>query len=278
MPLPERALTSIVLNCEGHTILFDCGEGTQSAARKAGVSLMKTEIIALTHYHGDHILGLPGLLQSMSCLGRTKDLLIVGPEGIPDAMGPIMELAGNLTFEVGVREIEEPIELFPEAVLTPVPTRHRCKSNGYIFTLDRAGVFDMEKAEALGVDKSDWGKLQHGEAVGDITPDMVLGEKRKGLKVVYSGDSLPCDNLTKAAEGADLFFCEATYATEDRQKKATEYGHMTFAQACDTGKGEKKTVLVHFSQMIEDPSVYSLPENCEAGKDGMKFELKFDSR
>ena len=278
MPLPERALTAAVLNCNGHTILFDCGEGTQSAARKAGVSLMKCEIIALTHFHGDHIFGLPGLLQTMSCLGRQSKLTIIGPKGIEEALRPIMELSGELTYEVSIQEMREPIHIFPEATLSCFKTKHRCQSIGYSFTLDRPGIFQVDKATELGVDKEDWGKLQHGISVGKVSPEMVLGEKRKGLKVVFSGDTMPCDELEKAAEDADLFICEATYAEDEHTEQAENYGHMTFSQACRTGRKAARTVLVHFSQMIEDPEIYELSGNAEVGTDGMQIILDFEQR
>ena len=278
MPLPDRALTAVLLSSDGHTILFDCGEGTQSAARKAEVSLMKVEIIALTHYHGDHIFGLPGLLQSMSCLGRTQDLLITGPSGIEKALSPIMDLAGNLSFKVTLKEMTEPIEIYPEAVLSSFKTRHRCQSIGYKFSLGRPGMFNAEKAAMLGVDKSDWGKLQHGISVGDVTPEMVLGKRRDGLNFVFSGDTMPCDSLAEASRGADLLICEATYAEDDMENQAREYGHMTYSQACSVGKEAKRTVLAHFSQVIEDPSAYELPDGVEPGTDGLKIELNFASR
>ena len=106
MPLPDRALTAAVLTCTGHTILFDCGEGTQTAARRCGVSLMTADIIAITHYHGDHILGIPGLLQTMFSMGRTQELILIGPRGLKDALQPILQLAGWLSFPVRLMERE----------------------------------------------------------------------------------------------------------------------------------------------------------------------------
>lgn len=276
LPLPDRGLTSVALSCNGHTILFDCGEGTQRAARKYGISLMKCEIIALTHYHGDHIFGIPGLLQTMNVLGRDMPLFIVGPKGIEKALEPIMTLVGALNYEVFLLENDEPIEIFPEAVLTSFKTYHKGESSGYIFSLGRPGEFSVEKAKALGVDKNDWGKLQHGQTIGDITPEMVLGERRKGLKFVISGDTVACDELREAADGADLFICEATFAGDEFEEQASKYKHMTFSQAVEVGSKAEKTVLVHFSQMIDDVNAYPLPENVIAAEDGMSFTLEFD--
>ena len=164
VPLPDRALTAVALTCGGHTILFDCGEGTQAAARKADVSLMKTDIIALTHYHGDHVFGLPGLLQTMFCLGRTEPLYITGPVGLEEELAPILKLAGWTSYEIilfrlpdGGLRLEELGKGWPsEARLTSFKTEHRVPSQGYCFTLSRAGKFLPEKAKALGVPMLRW--------------------------------------------------------------------------------------------------------------------------
>ena len=173
MPLPERALTSVHLTCGGRSILFDCGEGTQCSARKAQVSLMKTDLVALTHYHGDHLFGLPGLLQTLGCLGRTDPLFITGPEGLEDAMHPIFQLAGPLPFSVPLITLPpDGISLHAflphwsgDAFLSPVPTCHRVPSQGYCFTLRRPGKFDAEAAQSLKIPQRQWSKLA---TLGDV--------------------------------------------------------------------------------------------------------------
>lgn len=295
-PIPERALTSALLTCEGHSVLFDCGEGTQSAARKAGVSLMKTDIIALTHYHGDHIFGIPGLMQTMFSAGRTETLYFAGPEGLADVIATFMKLAGALSYDVGLIEIPadglrlcELVEGWPKAaMLTSFPTKHRCRSQGYSFTLSRAGKFSTERAEALGVPLKQWRTLQNGISVEVngkmILPEQVLGEPRKGLKVVFTGDTAMCDSLIEGAKGADLMICEATYGENEQAELAVERGHMNFAQAAMTAKraGVKELWLSHYSQIITRPSAY-LP-NAEkifpaskCGYDGLSKTLNFDS-
>ena len=171
MPLPDRALTAAAAECVGHSLLFDCGEGTQAAARRAGVNLMKLDAICLTHYHGDHIFGLPGLLQTLGCQGRTRPLVLYGPAGL-DAIWPALRtLTGPLPYPIRARQLEkDPVDLaafgWPAgAQLLPIPTRHRVPSRGYALTLPRAGRFLPEKARALGVPVADWKKLQHGETV-----------------------------------------------------------------------------------------------------------------
>ena len=293
-PTPQRALAAACAVCQGRGVLFDCGEGTQTAARKAGVSLMKADVIALTHYHGDHIFGLPGLMQTMSVLGRTTPLTIVGPAGIDAELAPIMTLTGRVGFDIRLTTLPpEGVALnsinekWPAgARLTAFPTVHRVPSQGYCLTLDRPGAFLPEKARALGVPVKRWGLLQRGQSVrvgeGVVTPDAVLGPPRSGLKLVFSGDTAACDSLADAAKDADLLICEATYAGDDQAELAAEYGHMVFSQAADIARraGVRRLWLTHFSQMIEDPAA-ALPAAtaifpaAEVGEDGMKATLRF---
>lgn len=294
IPLPDRALTAAQLVCGGHSILFDCGEGTQSAARKAGVSLMKTDIIALTHFHGDHIFGLPGLLQTMNSMGRLEPLYILGPAGLKKELAPLVELVGWLAYELRLVELDqEGVELntltsgWPNgAKLASFPTEHRVTSQGYVFTLPRAGKFLPEKAKALGVPNNQWRFLQKGEPVvlegRTILPEQVMGSPRRGLKVVFSGDTAKCDALIQAAQQADLLICEATYGENDQAQLALDHGHMNFAHAGQTAAeaDARQLWLAHYSQMIEDPQQYL--ENAQAhfpntlcGEDGMHCTLTF---
>lgn len=296
LPLPDRALTAVVLTCAGHSILFDCGEGTQTAARKAGVSLMKADLIALTHYHGDHIFGLPGLLQTMCCLNRTEPLYITGPVGLKEELAPILKLAGWTSYEIVLIPFpEEGLRLdtlakgWPtEAKLAAFPTEHRVPSQGYCFTLDRAGKFMPERAKVLGVPVNQWGLLQKGQSVQTggnlIRPDQVLGEPRKGLKFVFTGDTAACPSLASAAADADLLISEATYGENEQEALAIDHGHMNFAQASSMAAqaGVKRLWLAHYSQMIEDPKTY-LPNaaaifpNAVCGEDGMRLSLRFEN-
>lgn len=295
MPLPERALTSVFLACDGHSILFDCGEGTQTAARKAGVSLMKTDIIALSHYHGDHVFGLPGLLQTMNSTGRKEPLYITGPDGLKSALYPLLTLAGALGFEIiplklpdGGLELDGLIRDFKHgARLTPFKTDHRVSSQGYCFTLSRPGKFNPEKAKALGVPVEMFKTLQRGQSViaddKTVLPEQVLGAPRKGLKFVFSGDTSYCAPLVEAAENADLCVFDATYAENEQASAAVEHGHMNFAQAAAAAAeaNAKQLWLVHYSQMIKDPSEYienarRIFENTVCGYDGLSAALEFE--
>lgn len=293
-PIPERALSCALLTCEGHSILFDCGEGTQSAARRAGVSLMKTDVIALTHYHGDHIFGIPGLLQTMFSMGRTETLYFAGPSGLTEVMSLILRLTGELSYEIGLIEIpsgglklHELVDGWPtEAILEKFPTRHRCVSQGYSFTLGRVGKFNPSKAQELGVPLKLWRVLQKGESVfvdgKEIAPEQVLGDRRKGLKVVFTGDTAMCKSLIEASKGADLLICDATYGDDAHSETATERGHMNFSQAakCASLAGAGTLWLTHYSQIVTRPSVF-LPKaqeifpNTICGHDGLSVTLNF---
>ena len=295
MPLPDRALSAAYLSCAGRGILFDCGEGTQAAARRAGVSLMKTDIIAISHFHGDHYFGLPGLLQSMNALDREEALYILGPECIGQELEPILKLAGYLKYELRILPMEggelmlrDICPGFPHgSKLSAFKTKHRVESIGYAFTLPRAGKFMPEKAEALGLPREFWGKLQRGEAVEHegscVEPGMVLGEARRGIKIVYSGDTAVCPELLQAAADADLLISEATYGLDEQAELAAEYGHMCFAQAAKIAAeaGARRLWLTHYSPMIKEPEEYVenavavFPET-ECGYDGKSIKLSFE--
>ena len=291
MPVPGRALASMALSCQGRTILFDCGEGTQLVLRRCHVSPARIDLIALTHFHGDHIFGLPGLLQTIACLGRTEPLFFAGPEGLERALQPIFALAGPMPFEIrglrlGVKgfDLKQIHPAFPAlSALSAIPTEHRVPSQGYAFSLRRAGRFDPEKARALGVPVKDWSRLQKGERVGRVKPAQVLGSERPGLKVVFSGDTKPCRALEKAARGADLLVHEATYADASDTDAAALWGHTTFPEAAKLAKRAeaKRLWLTHFSQTIDDPAAclpaaQAIFPSAEAPADGASIRLYFE--
>ena len=289
MPTPERALCSAALSCRGRTILFDCGEGTQLQMRRFHVSAARVDLIALTHYHGDHIFGLPGLLQTIACLGRTEPLYFAGPEGIERALAPIFALAGPMPFELRAVETKKGADLsaflpgWPQgSVLQSVPTEHRAPSVGYVFRLRRAGKFLPERAEALGVPKRDWSRLQKGETVSGVRPAQVMGPERTGLTVAFSGDTQPCRRFRNAVKGADLLIHEATYGSDADRDDAVRFGHSTFPGAAKLAAEAqvKRLWLTHVSQTIED-AADALPlarahfPAAEAPEDGHSIELIF---
>ena len=290
-PLPGRALTAALLSCGGHAILFDCGEGTQSAARAAGVNALGVDMIALTHYHGDHTFGLPGLLQTMNVQGRAAPLVITGPGDLKQALAPILALVGWTAYPIALVPMPgEGLRLpgWPDgARLSAFPTRHTVPSQGYVFELARAGRFDPERARALNVPQALWKTLQRGEKVNvgnrQVEPREVMGPPRKGIKFVFSGDTRPCERLVEAARDADLFICEATFADDAQAEAANRHGHTLFSQAGEMAAraGAKRLWLAHYSHMVEDPPAALLQAQArfpraECGEDGKRITLRFE--
>ena len=297
LPQPDRALSAAVFSVNGRHILLDCGEGTQLALHRARISPMKIDLIALTHYHGDHILGLPGLLQTMDTMNRTAPLIITGPaEGHEPVLDAILTLAGELAYPVDFRPLPPEGLLLhtlcskwpPEALLTAFSTCHRIASQGYRFSLDRARRLLTDKAEALGVPRQLWRRLQCGQLVNldgrTIRPEEVCGPARPGLTVLFTGDTAPCDAVEAAARDADLLIMDATYPDETHADKAALYGHATFAQtaALAARAHVRRLWLTHYSAMITDPmaalpAAQAIFPAAKAGTDGKRLLLTFRS-
>jgi len=295
LPQPDRALSSAVFSVGGRHILLDCGEGTQLALHRHRVSPMRITLVALTHYHGDHILGLPGLLQTMGTMGRTQPLYITGPEeGHAPILAAVLALADELPFSVEFLPVPEaglPLHALdpqwpPEATLTAFPTLHRIASQGYHLQLGRMRRLNTEKAAALGIPKRLWRTLQSGQSVtvGErlILPEVVCGPERPGLTAVFTGDTAPCESVEAAAKEADLLIMDATYPSEKHADKAALYGHSTFGQtaALASRAGVKRLWLTHYSAMITDPQQHLPPAleifpGTECGMDGMSRMLTF---
>lgn len=289
MPLPYRWLTSLMLRYNGSSLMIDCGEGTQIAVKEAGLSFKPIDILCVTHFHADHISGLPGLLLTMGNAERTEPLTIIGPQGLERVVSALRIIAPELPFSIECVEIAE-----PEANLEKngyhihaFRVRHNVTCYGYSVEIPRGGRFDVERAKALGVPLKLWNRLQKGETVEQdgavYTPDMVLGPERKGLKVTYCTDSRPTDAIVEAASGADLFICEGMYAEKDKLAKAKQYKHMTFYEAAEMAKraGVAELWLTHFSPSLmraEDymPAVRKIFANAYLGKDGKSVELMFE--
>lgn len=284
-PLPGRALSALGVTVGGRSLLIDCGEGTQTACRRWGLSMVKIDAILLTHYHGDHIFGLPGLWQTMAALGRTDPLVVAGPPGLEEVLEPFLRLAGPL-----------PYALVP-AVMTPDHRRlallggtveafrcvHRVPCCGYAFTLPRARRFDPARAVAAGIPRRLWGALQRGQEAGGFFPDQVLGPPRRGLRLVYATDTRPCDALLEAAKGADLLCMDATYPDDTDLDKARLYGHATCreAGALAAAAGVRRLWLTHYSGAVTDPAAglaaaRTLFPAARAGEDGLCLTLHFD--
>ena len=289
MPLPHRWLTSLMTRFNGSNLLIDCGEGTQIAIKKKGWSFYPIDIICFTHYHADHISGLPGLLLSMGNADRTEPVTMIGPKGLERVVNALRTIAPELPFSIQFIELTEPEQ---EIVLngyhiTAFRVNHNVLCYGYTISIERSGKFDVEAAEALHIPKQYWNRLQKGETITDadrtLTPDMVMGEKRKGIKVTYCTDTRPVDTIAEHAKHADLMICEGMYAEKEKLAKAKQYKHMTFYEAAGLAAAAepKELWLTHFSPSLvraEDylPKVREIFQNTYLGKDGKTVELDFE--
>ena len=281
-PLPDRALAAAAVTVGGRSVLLDCGEGTQVGLRRYGVSAYRLSAVLLTHYHGDHILGLPGLLQTLGSLNRTEPLTIYGPKGIEPVAQAVTALAGPQAYPVRWQVADGPFHI-DTLKITPFPLTHRVPCCGYLLALPRAGRFDPARARAAGIPMPYWKTLQRGEAVGGCTPEQVLGAPRRGLKVVYATDTRPCAALEAAARDADLLCMVATYADDADLPKAELYGHATCREtgALAAAANVRRLWLTHYSAAVTDPApglaaARTAYPAAVAGYDGLTEELEFD--
>ncbi len=289
MPLPYRWLTSLMVRYNGSSLLVDCGEGTQIAIKEKGWSFKPIDVVCFTHYHGDHISGLPGLLLTMGNADRTEPLTLIGPKGLRKVVDSLRVIAPELPFYINYIEITEPEQTFElnGYRLKAFRVNHNVTCYGYTLEIDRAGKFDVERANAAQIPQKYWGILQRGENVeseGQVyTPDMVLGPARKGIKVTYCTDTRPTDSIRVNAAKSDLFICEGMYGEKDKQKKAKEYKHMTFYEAAWLAREAqvKEMWLTHYSPSLNHPEEYMdevrqiFPE-AVAAKDRRSKELVFE--
>ncbi|MCI8947611.1 MAG: ribonuclease Z [Lachnospiraceae bacterium] len=289
MPLPYRWLTSMMVRYNGMSLLVDCGEGTQIALKEKGWSPKPVDVICFTHYHADHISGLPGMLLTMGNAERTEPLTLIGPRGLTKVVNALRVIAPELPFEIIYREITGVEECFSIGgmKIKAFKVNHNVLCYGYSVSIERAGKFQLDRAEALGIEKRYWNRLQKGETIetekGIFTPDMVLGEPRKGLKVTYVTDSRPTEGIVAHAQGSDLFICEGMYGEPEKKEKAREYKHMTFYEAAKMAKKAqvKELWLTHFSPSLvraEEymPEVKKIFSAAVAGKDGKTAELTYE--
>ncbi len=289
MPLPYRWLTSLMMRYNGHSILIDCGEGTQIAMREKGWSPNPIDIICFTHFHADHISGLPGMLLNLGNSDRTEPLLLIGPKGLERVVGNLRVIAPELPFEIRFTEITENEQTFEfdGFRLKAFKVNHSMICYGYTMEIDRAGRFDKEKAESLSIPIKMWSRLQKGETItdGDITytPDMVLGDARKGLKVTYCTDTRPTDSLREAAKDTDLLILEGMYGDPEEAEKARQKKHMTMQEAAQIAKesGTKQLWLTHYSPAMNWPDNYkdavkAIFKDAHISKDGRSIELNFE--
>ncbi|MDO5695422.1 MAG: ribonuclease Z [Eubacteriales bacterium] len=289
VPLPKRHLTALMVRYNGSNILIDCGEGTQVAIKKKGWSPYPIDTILFTHYHADHISGLPGLLLTLGNCDRREPLMICGPRGLRRVVDALRIISPQLPYEIIYKEYAEPMETWQrnDFHIRAFRVNHRVECYGYRIDIRRQGRFQVERAKELGLPCPLWGRLQHGETVEHegtmYTPDMVMGEARRGLSLVYCTDTRPTDRIVEEATDTDLFICEGMYGEGEKDQNAKRYKHMTMEEAARMAAKAKPRRMwyTHYSPANMNPKQYEkglrkIYDKIEVPKDGKSIDLKFD--
>ena len=288
LPLADRALSSLYIRVNGRAMLADCGEGTQVGIRRLGWGFRCLEGLVLTHFHGDHCTGIPGLLLSLEKAGRDEPFDIYGPAGLKRVIEGLCVIVPKLSYAVRLHEYPPEGRSFEMIGLKirAFPVNHGIPCYGYRMELERKGAFNPARAQALRVPVEAWKTLQAGESVRTglrkIRPEDVMGPARKGISLVFSTDTRPCETLSRYAAGADLAILEGMYADEGKMPLALKNHHMLFREAAEIARagGVSRLVLTHFSTSLEDPetavgaATEVFPET-RAGQDGMTIRLNY---
>ncbi|NFO02978.1 ribonuclease Z [Clostridium botulinum] len=301
MPMVNKYLSATLININGRKILIDCGEGTQVAMREIGWGFKSIDLICITHSHGDHTIGLPGLLSTMGNSGRAEKVIIVGPKGIKEIVNGLNIINPYLPYELEVVELENNDLKFIidknnmflcedndkcNLILSSLEVEHSAKCLSYSFYIKRRPRFSVEKASKNNVPKLLWSKLQNQEIVNYdnkiYTPDLVLDNARKGIKISYVTDTRPISTLPQFIKYSDLFICEGTYGSDEDIDKAIKNKHMTFRESATLAKkGEcNELILTHFSPALSDPENFlnnakEIFHNSIVAHDGLIKTLKF---
>lgn len=289
MPLPYRYLTSMMARYNGQSILIDCGEGTQIAMKEKGWSPKPIDIMCFTHYHADHISGLPGMLLTMGNAERTSPLLMIGPKGLERVVNSLRVIAPELPFPIVFKEItqEEERFQFDGFHIDAFKVCHNVICYGYRISVERNGKFQVDRAKEQNIPVACWNRLQHGESVEYegcfYTPDMVMGENRRGISVTYCTDTRPTPLIEKYAADADLLILEGMYGEREKLAKAKEHRHMMFEEAAMiAAKADPKELwLTHYSPSLTHPEEYmkdvkKIFPRAHAARDGKTVELCFE--
>lgn len=290
MPLPDRFLTALMCRLNGRLLLIDCGEGTQVAIKNIGWGFKKIDVICLTHFHADHIAGLPGLLLTIGSSGREEEMTIVGPVGVEEVVNKLRVIAPDLPYKIKFIELDKSTTKFiniKDFYIEACEVKHKVKCFAYGISVLRKGQFILEKAKGLDLPVKYWGQLQKGKDViyknNLYTSNMVMSEDRKGIKVNYCTDARPSEELNNFVKNADLFICEGLYGDDGKKEKAINYMHMVFSEACNIAKtGDVKELwLTHFSPSLLKPDEYlddviKIFENTKVGEDGMTKTVFFE--
>lgn len=263
MPLPKRFLSSLLIRHQGRQILIDCGESTQVALHLCGWSAKHIDTILITHFHGDHVVGLPGMLMTMGNQSRTEPVHIYGGGGLTRIVEGLLVVCPQLPFAVICHEIE-PEEQFQigQLQVQAIAVEHRVPCLAYSLYLPRQGKFDVERARQQQVPMELWSQLQQGEQVcwqdKCFSPQDVLGEPRRGLKLTYSTDCRPSARLVELAQDSDLYVAEGLYGDDEKQAGAAEKGHMVFSEAAAMARDAqvKALWLTHYSPAMVNPEEF----------------------
>jgi ribonuclease Z len=284
-PSAQRGLPAILVRRGGERLLFDCGEGTQRQLLRS-TGLVELEEIFLTHFHADHVLGLPGMLKTFSLRQRERPLTVYGPPGLRSLFASLRPIVGRVGFPLELVELEPNDELERDGYrIAAYANDHGVPALGFAIVEDpRPGVFDPERAKALGVTPGpDFGRLQEGETVAGVRPDQVMGEPRRGRRVVIAGDTAPCEMTRLVAFEADLLVHEATFLDEEADR-AAETRHSTARQAAElaAAAGVGMLALTHISpryggKAVRDEARAAF-ENTVVPRDFDGIEIPFPER
>ena len=249
-PSPRRGLPATLVRRGGDRLLVDCGEGTQRQLMRS-VGLIELEELLITHFHADHVLGLPGMLKTFALRQRERELTVYGPRGLRRLFELLQPVVGRLTFPLTLVELEPNDELERDGYrICAFDVDHGAQGLGYALVEEpRPGVFDPERARELGLTPGpDFGRLQRGETVDGVRPDQVMGEERRGRKLVLSGDTAPCDMTRLVAWEADVLVHEATFLDEDAERaRETRHSTATGAAGLAAAAGVDLLALTHLS-------------------------------
>jgi len=284
-PLPDRALTSLYIRFDGRAVLIDCGEGTQIQMRKFGLRFKPIEAILITHFHADHMAGLPGLLLTLGNEGRTEPLTMYGPVGLEKTVNSLRAIFPELPYEIRFREFGMEEDFHVNVIGLDVdifPADHGIDCLGYCFNLNRPGRFDPQAAKAKGIPQKLWGRLQKGESVDGFTPADVLGEPRKGIRFLYSTDTRPVPAIEAFGQEADLLILEGMFGEPEKQLRAETSHHMMMQEAAQIAAktNARELWLTHYSPANPEPEQFdaelkSIFENTVIAGDGQSMTLQF---
>jgi ribonuclease Z len=287
MPLPHRWLSSVLIRYQSHLVLFDCGEATQISLQQLGWGIKAIDLVLISHVHGDHVAGLPGLLLTQGNSGRTTPLDILGPPGVAEVVAKLRVIAPFLPFEVRCHELAPSATFDLDGLhVTCAAAQHHVPCLAYRLAVPRARAFLPERARELGVPLEHWRTLQGEREVAwdgqTVTPDQVLGPRRRGVALALVTDTRPTPDLEHLARDVDLLICEANFGSDEDLPKAIQKKHMTFGEAAALARAAsaQQLLLTHFSPGLTDPPAYAhyataVFPNTTVGRDHLTLSLNY---